>query len=1153
MRLWSRRSLVLCILLIPILLLCLVATPAGLRGLLAVGNRLTADILTIGSGSGCLLGTVILHDIRYDDGIDTVTIDRLEIAWEPLRLLSGDIRLREVKGAGVRVLLGESGGETVLSPFSMPIDLFMETMTVNGVAILADDQELWAIRTATVDNLAFQGQTMTVATLAVESEPLTITAGGQLRTADDYPVEITTTARFQAEGFTSVTVQGTIKGALNALHIEAEGGAPVPAQLSGRLDNLLGATSWRVRLESQQLTPAEINTKWPTQRFTNLIVEGHGSLEEYFLDLGGQVDLPPMPQPSTFTAQLEGNGDGLAVKNLHLGQGKGRLAARGALTWSPTFSWQAEINATHLDPSLLASDWPGDLTAALTTSGRSAALGLAASVHLTDLRGTLRGYPLSGKGCIDLDGSTLRIPNLAVQSGGSSLRINGTAAEQLDLTLLLDSTSLAELWPGARGSVQARGHLTGPRSSPQSTLSLTGSKLGLDEGNIKTLRAEARGSLIGDGPLAGSILAEGIHIGALAMEQIRLQLTGSPARHSLELVGRGPDLTAGLTLDGALTDHRWQGTLRQTYFISQHHDSWRQQQPTQLVVAADTIDLKPLCLAAPSSATLCAHGSWQGADGTWQTGSTISALPLSVLHDAGLIALSPGGLVNLNLELTGQHARLLSAQLKATGHEMSLRVPLTDGGSHQITWKKNVLEAGFAANRLQAMLESTLTDDSLLRVDWASTVTTLAPDAILRAPMTGSFRFALHDLRPLAWLSDQMILPTGSLQGQGRLSGTPATPVFNGDLELLDGAAEIPPLGITLSPLAIKINGDANNVHLAATAHSGSGTLSAGSTLHLDRLATGPHTLKITGEGFQAARLPGLELDITPDLQMEMGLNRIEARGTVTIPRARLTSIDFNQAIAPSGDMVVIDDPQPDSPMVAQALHADITVIAGDDVRVDAHGLRGTITGRLAIKSQPGRPPLGNGTLSVHKGSFTVYGRRLGIDLGRLLFSGGPLTNPGIELRSERKTARTTSGVIVDGFLQRPEMHFYSTPAMEQSAIVTHLLESTAIGGETRDDVGVIGTAADKIGLGGMVPYLQGVKKLTMIDEIKLEAGDESDSYSLVFGSWLTPDFYVSYGKDLVNESASFNTRYTLGKGFSFLTETGPAHSGGDIIYTFEH
>jgi translocation and assembly module TamB len=118
---------------------------------------------------------------------------------------------------------------------------------------------------------------------------------------------------------------------------------------------------------------------------------------------------------------------------------------------------------------------------------------------------------------------------------------------------------------------------------------------------------------------------------------------------------------------------------------------------------------------------------------------------------------------------------------------------------------------------------------------------------------------------------------------------------------------------------------------------------------------------------------------------------------------------------------------------------------------------------------------------------------------------------------------------------------------------MTHLLELTAIGGETRQGAGFIGEAATKVGLGGMVPYFQNVKKLTMIDEIKLESGDDYDSFSLVFGSWLTSDFYVSYGKDLVKESGTFNTRYLQGKGFSFLTETGSSHSGGDIKYEFEH
>ena len=94
---------------------------------------------------------------------------------------------------------------------------------------------------------------------------------------------------------------------------------------------------------------------------------------------------------------------------------------------------------------------------------------------------------------------------------------------------------------------------------------------------------------------------------------------------------------------------------------------------------------------------------------------------------------------------------------------------------------------------------------------------------------------------------------------------------------------------------------------------------------------------------------------------------------------------------------------------------------------------------------------------------------------------------------------------------------------------------------------------ASKAGLGGLVPYLQGVKELTMIDDISLETGDGYDDLSLVFGSWLTPRFYVSYGKNMLDESGAFNTRYLLGKGFSIRTETGPLQSGGDLRWEFEH
>ena len=87
--------------------------------------------------------------------------------------------------------------------------------------------------------------------------------------------------------------------------------------------------------------------------------------------------------------------------------------------------------------------------------------------------------------------------------------------------------------------------------------------------------------------------------------------------------------------------------------------------------------------------------------------------------------------------------------------------------------------------------------------------------------------------------------------------------------------------------------------------------------------------------------------------------------------------------------------------------------------------------------------------------------------------------------------------------------------------------------------------------MGGLVPYLEGIKQISMIDDIKLDT--DSDSTSLVFGSWITKDFYVSYGKSLTGEGATFTTRYTLGKGFVVETESGEMQSSGDIKYEFEH
>jgi len=61
----------------------------------------------------------------------------------------------------------------------------------------------------------------------------------------------------------------------------------------------------------------------------------------------------------------------------------------------------------------------------------------------------------------------------------------------------------------------------------------------------------------------------------------------------------------------------------------------------------------------------------------------------------------------------------------------------------------------------------------------------------------------------------------------------------------------------------------------------------------------------------------------------------------------------------------------------------------------------------------------------VAEGKYTAYGRKLDIERGRLIFTGGPIDNPGIDLRAIKEFPDVKAGVNVRGTLLQPHMTFF--------------------------------------------------------------------------------------------------------------------------------
>lgn len=1161
----SVRRLILRILLslpalaLPLTLLALgflVATESGLQLAVNLINRAGNGQLSIESASGTLLRHLQLGNVRVTDGIDTVQIGRLTLAWQPQALLSRRVLIPEIRGDDVRVLLGESSGdEARLPPFSLPVGLEVGSITVHGLTIVDQGEELLTIRQAALKELSLNGTVLRFADLSIIDDTVELHGRGTLQTIDGYPLDWTVDAALRPEGYAPIIGTATFRGPVAELAVQAELRSPSPVHLAGRLEHLLGTGAWQARLTAPEVQLNKVNDQWPEQRFTQVAIEARGSFHTWNTHLRCVADLPEGKGAATLEATIDGDFHGLQVKRLSLTKDHASLKLAGTLAWTPQLAWQAELNGDHLDPALFLGDWPGDLTTSVSVAGEIGEGRLQTTIQLNELGGRLRGFPVSGRGEARFDDRALLIPRLHFKSGASTLEIDGTAANKLDLRIALDSGNLDELWPQGRGRLSIQARLGGQADQPRIEATLTGSGLGIGENGIGRLKAEGRGSFSPEGAFACSLEAEKLQAGTLRLDQARLNLRGSPLSHTLRLEGRGPEQSLDLRLKGAFGDHSWQGTLDNGQLTDHRLGKLQQQGQATMVLNAGRAEMKqPFCLAATQGGRVCLEGAWTAAGGVWQARAKTSSLSLPLLIRGAGQSWPIEGSLDGAIEASGSRAQLITGKgwLDSSGMQAQLQLP--DGTIRHYSWKKNKLQFTYDAGRLRAELESEVAEAGGARLLLQFGNLPLPGGDPLRAPMKGSLELQLSDLSPVSAFTEQMIQVGGTLSGRFSLAGSLDEPLIDGSMALSNGRADIPALGITLAPLQLTIRGDRRRLSLFAVADSGQGRLQADALFHPETDAAAAHTLHLTGTDFKAVHLPDLDLNISPDLHLSMNDQQITVQGTVAIPHARLTSIDRYKALTASEDMVVIDRQQPgDSSLAALPLFYTVTVSAGDDVIIDTFGLKGSVSGTLEIRGQPGRPPVGNGTLGVHKATFSMYGKRLSIDLGRLLFSGGPLTNPGVELKSEHKTEKVTTGVQISGFLKRPEITFYSTPVMEQSAIINNLLQSTAIGGETREDTGVIGSTASKIGLGGLVPLFQGMKKLTMIDEIRMETGADNEDLSLVFGSWLTPDFYVSYGKDLLKESGSFNTRYTLGKGFYFSTETGSSGSGGDLFWEYEH
>lgn len=1089
-------------------LLLILGTTTGLRLGLDVAGTLTDQSIRYQHASGRLLGHVLVDDLVYEDKHVKVEVDHADLALMLPSLLIGRLQIRDLKAGEIRLAIKHPPPPPEPSePFTqLPFPLIIDQAAIKQLRLQSAPESSWLDFKRIELSAAWFDDIVDIDHIGTEFMMFgPLSAKGRLQFLPD------------AIRIEDTTVQGPGDIALN--------------MLIGFDDHFEADAEW-TRL---QWPPSGIPVMQSHSGHLRAI--GEWEQYEYALDAALRV------QGVDMKAQAQGSGSlsALDISSLQAKLLSGEVKAKGRVQWSPQLHIEAEGKAANINPVSLAKDWPGNIAGQfkVTTIFPKDQPLVKFDADLRNSR--LRDYPFNLEAHGSWREGDLLLDNALLQSGKSTLRANGHALPPFDINAQLRSPDLGQFWPGLKGHANLDGRLRGTLQEPTVSAHGQAEDVGWNTYGAKLIKLDAE--LDAKGSSNFDFKSSNVRAGT-NVSSVHLHGAGTVKQHSLNLDVDSDPADLRLTARGAidLKELSWQGEISEGRITPAQLASWTLQEPAELSASRGGVTLEPACWVSDASrACFKIVKAPQGDMGF-----------AFRLQDFALAYFKPfmpaGWTLEGKVSGTGD---LLSRSLDS----MHLDVDTTEGhlrvGDRPVL---NFLPSSIKLHGEDGALLATM--NMPLEHGSASMNAKLAPGSDFgNRALSGQINIDLPDLAWLRLLTREIDNASGYLHGQLQLAGTASDPSFTGNVQLDKGKLRLSTPGIEMSPLNLQISGNSDGkLTLNADAASGGGTLTVAGSL--DAAAAKPTLhFDVKGDKFQALNTPDARVWVAPNLKIDVVGRNVDVSGDVVVPKAEITPTSFDSGVGPSRDQIILTSkgkPPPDSPWL---INANVNLKLGDHVKFDGFGLKAPLTGAVTAVEQPGRLTSGRGVIDLEGGRYKAYGQDLTITTGRLIFDGGPITQPTIEIRAERKpTDDVTVGVYVRGTLDAPQFSLYSTPTMPQERQLSWLvlgrtLDDTA----SSSDRSAVSAAALSLGLSGSGLIAGKLAKNIGIDEVSVgsKPGQDNALAMLTIGKYLSPKLFISYGVGLFQRGYSFKLQYDVGHGFKLQTETG-VESGGDILYSIE-
>jgi translocation and assembly module TamB len=857
------------------------------------------------------------------------------------------------------------------------------------------------------------------------------------------------------------------------------------------------------------------------------------------------------PVPMTLRASVASTGLTLEHATVHLLGGE--VEAGGRLAWLPVKRWSLHASGRGIDPAALRPELRGRIGFALTATGVGFGAEAPLSVRIERLSGEVRGQSARGSGQVMRDHRAWSFQHVRLKLGQTRLDLNGRIDNQVQLRFAL-AGDLRLISAADRGRIEASGSIDGPLAAPQVRASLRGVDLHVGANSLASVAADVDFDPTSRHPSSVTVRLLDLRTRHRRLRSFEFTLTGRAAHLTAHLQADAPGLHLAAQADGSFAGGVFNGEVTAFNLTGPQSLRLHLRHATSLFLSRERSALSALCLDGTPGA-LCTGATWTSAG--WSAYVSASSLPLATLTAGMTPAVEYQGMIDAGIELNGRPGLPPVGTLRMTLTDGVLSRRLVSGKIEHTTIGSGLLTATAQPGIIHARASLT-----------AGAIGTLAATLDIGRgvsrwrdmPLKGSVHVQTNRLNLVSLYMPGIDEVSGVLVADATIGGTVGNPRLVGVARVIDATADVYRTNLLMSHLALTAQLLNTGLTVAGSAQVGKGLLQVqGRMGWRDGAPYGD--LHLQGTDLRVVDLPEARVDASPHLDFRLASRRIDVTGTVLITHAHFSPRNLTGAVHATSDQVIVGEESASAPHRYQVV-TTLTFDLGNDFTVDTMGLTGKLSGRITVSSGFGKGTTATGELYVQQGEYAAYARRLTIQSGRLFYHGGPLDNPGIEIRAERRYTDITAGVNVSGTLKQPQVSFFSNPSLSQSQIMSLILSggggslqalqtSTA---QSRQST----AAAELLAQGGAILAQQLGSRIGLPD-VTLQT-DLNNETSLVLGKYLSPRLYVSYGVGLTEQLSAVRLRYSIGEHWTIRIEAGQGKlagqsksgelGGADLVFT---